>query len=117
MDTDPFQVAAGLPADVKAAAAALAYEHETYFITEKATETLPVSSLRLCRKRPDGIASAVIRMAEAAKGLRSRRSPIRVKAREDGGYEVIDGNSTVTIAAAAGWPGLPCSVEVNAKPT
>ena len=104
-------VVATLPKEVTAAARALPYAPERYFSLPEKTQIIPVEQLRLARSRPDGILSAVKRMAEAATGMRDRRAPVRVTSIAPGIFGVLDGNSTTCIAAAAGWPDLPCLIE------
>jgi hypothetical protein len=88
----------------------LAYSPASYFEETGGATAILIGKLRLSRARSDGIASAVLRMGEAAAGLRPRRSPVRVTQRKDGLFDVLDGNSTVVVAAAAGWRDLPCLV-------
>lgn len=114
MNLDPRAVAAALPDEVHRTARLLIYSPAAYFETATGPQTVPLDRLRLTRARPEGIASAVSRMAEAAAGTRLRRAPVNVRLREDGAFDVLDGNSTVVAAAAAGWPDLPCTVEQEA---
>ncbi|HYI47568.1 MAG TPA: hypothetical protein VEX35_03800 [Allosphingosinicella sp.] len=55
-------------------------------------------------------------MADAYANCRSKRAPIEVRPREGGGYRVVDGNSTVCIAFAAGWPDVPCHIQEDPQP-
>jgi hypothetical protein len=107
---DPRLQAASLPAAIRSAAVALNGDPHRYFQVVDDQLMVPLDRLRLTRARPDGIASAVRRMAEAATGARPRRRPINVSLRSDGLYDVVDGNSTVVAAAAAGWACLPCEL-------
>jgi hypothetical protein len=81
-----------------------------YFVIDEKTLLLPLQSLILTRARPIGIENAVALMCLAYDGKQQRRAPISVRPRADGAYLVIDGNSTVTVARAAGWLSIPCTV-------
>jgi len=59
---------------------------------------------------------AVQLMAAAYAGEHDRRAPITVQPIADGLYLVLDGNSTVTAAVAAGWPDVPCLVQAKIQP-
>jgi hypothetical protein len=98
-----------VPAEVVAAARRLPYAPERYFLMANAS-LLPVSSLLQSRARPEGIANAVKLMAAAYRGQKSPRAPVDVKHLGLRRYLVLDGNSTVTVAVAAGWPTLPCRI-------
>lgn len=93
------------------AAEKLKYDHSLYFLPDTATTTVPTNRLILSRAREKGIQNAVGFMAEAAQGKLERRKPVAVVATQDGNFQVVDGNSTATIAVAAGWPDLPCLIE------
>ncbi|MEH3157967.1 MAG: hypothetical protein PGN08_03020 [Sphingomonas taxi] len=89
------------------AAAALPYAPDRYF--EGHGTAIPLDALRLSRARPKGIANAIGFMREAYDGLRPRREPVAI-ARDGDRFVVLDGNSTVAVAAAAGWPDVPCRI-------
>jgi hypothetical protein len=95
--------------DVVKAARALPHAPERYFEIGNSV-LLPLANLIQSRARPDGISNAVKLMSEAYDGHRARRAPIRVRRLNGGRYLVVDGNSTAIVAAAAGWPVIPCSV-------
>jgi hypothetical protein len=95
--------------EIIAAARALPHAPDRYFIIERAV-LLPVANLLQKRARPEGIANAVKLMAAAYAGYQPRRKPIDVQPLEDGRYLVLDGNSTVSVAVAAGWPVIPCLI-------
>jgi hypothetical protein len=97
-------------AQIVASARQLPYAPDRYFLTTEAAVLLPVDSLIQSRARPSGIANAVKFMRAAYDGEKSRRAPIDVRELGEGRYLVLDGNSTATIAAAAGWPALPCRI-------
>jgi len=105
----------GLSSTVVTAARALRYAPERYFVTEDSV-FLPVLSLILSRVRPDGISRAVKLMACTYDGLHPRRKPIDIRYLDDTGHLVIDGNSTVAVATAAGWPTVPCLIAVPGPP-
>lgn len=96
-----------VPEDVVLAARRLPYAPDRYFETG-GSRFVPVAKLIQTRARMKGIANAVSLMAAAYDGTQSRRAPIQVRALDADSFLVLDGNSTVTIAAAAGWPDVPC---------
>ncbi len=98
--------------DDRASSLNLPYDLGRYFEMADAV-TVPLTELRLSRARPDGISNAAMRMREAYDGTRARRQPITIRRSEFGGYLVLDGNSTVTIALAAGWPCVACRLDVG----
>lgn len=83
---------------------------QLYFAPHDDAVLVDIETLVLTRARPEGIAGAILKMAEAARGERERRAPIALRARADGRYVVVDGNSTVIIARAAGWSVLPAII-------
>jgi hypothetical protein len=97
--------------DVAEAARRLVYHRERYFTSNAKAENLPTVKLVLGRLRPNGVASAVTLMASAFEGTQPKRPPISVQPLPDGNYLVRDGNSTVAVAIAAGWPDVLCVVE------
>jgi len=80
---------------------------DLYFVRDAGCLMLAVDDLVVTRARPEGIAGAVRKMAEASRGERERRAPVTVSRRSDGRYDVCDGNSTVIVARAAGWKAVP----------
>jgi hypothetical protein len=97
-------------ADVVKAARLLPHAPERYFEIGNSV-LVPLASLIQSRARPEGISNAVRLMSKAYESRRARRAPIRVRRLNGGSYLVVDGNSTAIVAAAAGWPDIPCSVE------
>jgi hypothetical protein len=98
-----------LPDDVVKMARRLRDDPDKYFHTEGAT-MVPVEKLHQTRARPEGIGNAVQRMAAAYRGEYGKRGPIHVQEQDDGSFLVLDGNSTTTIATAAGWKHIPALV-------
>jgi hypothetical protein len=92
------------------AAEKLKYDHSLYFLPDAATTLVQTERLILSRAREEGIRNAVGFMAEAAAGRLAKRKPVEVVSQDDGHFRVVDGNSTATIALAAGWPDLPCII-------
>lgn len=83
---------------------------ECYFEEDAASMRIPLASLVSTRLRPEGVANAAVLMRAAAAGEVARRGPIEVARREDGRWDVLDGNSTVAVARLSGWalvPGRP----------
>jgi hypothetical protein len=96
-----------------AADTSIAEEPARYFNTEKATATVPVSQLvstKSAEENEQGAQNAPKLMAQAAAGEIPKRDPIQVTPREDGRYDILDGNGTYTAAAAAGWANMPVEV-------
>lgn len=77
------------------------------------TKMVSVSQLTTTRARPDGIARAEVLMRQAGEGKGEKREPIAVRANDSGGYDVVDGNSTVAIARKNGWKEIPANVEAK----
>ena len=73
---------------------------------------IAVSSLTTTRARPDGIANAEKYMQATGEGG-AKRKPITVRENGAGGYDVVDGNSTVAIARKNGWKEIPVTVEAK----
>lgn len=88
--------------ELRDAARSLEYDHRLYFDV-RTGEALPLDSLVLSHVRPDGVANAVRYMRQAATGEIPVRAPISARPLEDGRFEVVDGNSTATVAILAGW--------------
>jgi hypothetical protein len=64
--------------------------------------------------RAEGAFAIAIKVVAAAyAGRHERRKPILVEPLEAGRYLVLDGNSTVSVAIAAGWPTIPCLVQCD----
>lgn len=103
--------AVSLPKEIVSSARALEYAPHRYFKIEGAVKTVPIVNLTLTRMRPEGIANAVVLMRLAFQGRHDRRPPVRIRKSTENRFLVVDGNSTVAIAAAAGWPDVPCVVD------
>jgi len=91
-------------------AKSLNYAPEKYFIIDSWTIFVPLATLVQTRMRQEGVVNAATLMKQALEGIRAPREPLAVKNWKDGWYLVIDGNSTATIAKAAGWPDVPCRI-------
>ena len=81
-----------------------------YFTKTDRTILVDIARLHCTRMRLDGIANARRYMDEAAKGLRDRRVPIAVVRRDDGDFDIQDGNSTYHVATDLKWTHLPVEV-------
>lgn len=85
-------------------------EHaDAYFISDGVSIDIPLSELVSTRMRPDGVRNAAKFMLLAAAGEKDKRKPISVSQREDGKWDVLDGNSTVAVARASRWHSIPCN--------
>ena len=85
-----------------------------YLSDESALTLAKVDDLILSRARPEGIEGAIARMEEASSGTRAKRSPIEVRATEDG-FVVLDGNSTVVILHAIGVTSVPVKLATGSS--
>lgn len=81
---------------------------DAYFIYDPASIDIPLSELIAMRMRPEGVRNAAKFMILAAAGVKDKRKPISVSKREDGKWDVLDGNSTVAVARASRWISIPC---------
>jgi hypothetical protein len=88
----------------------LTYDHGLYFDLPPRTRLVPLSRLRATKPpegQPQSVAKARALMAAAAAGQVGRRSPLLVRRRADGDFDILDGNATYGAAREAGWPDLP----------
>ena len=83
---------------------------DLYFERTDDSIDIPVAQLTPTRARPEGVFGSKVFMAQAARGERTKRPPIEVKANEDGTYTLRDGNSTYSVAVDAGWETIPARV-------
>lgn len=82
-----------------------------YFDTSHGVE-IPITQLLQSRVRNKGILNAAVLMQQAGQGLLEKRQPISIQPLpETDKYVVVDGNSTTTIARAAGWTSIWCKID------
>lgn len=81
---------------------------DAYFIPDTSSIVIPLSELVSTRLRPKGVLNAAKFMRLAAAAQMDRRKPISVSRRDDGKWDVLDGNSTVAVARASRWHSIPC---------
>lgn len=93
----------------------LTFDHGRYFDITHGAE-IALDQLVQSRVRPDGVAAAARYMKAAGEGAIARRAPVSIQLLADGRYLVLDGNSTVTIARAAGWATIWADVGAPAGP-
>jgi len=98
-----------IPLEIVRASADLADDPSGYFVAGSG-KLLPLDVLVNTRTRPDGILNAVRLMRLAYLGEQPKRGPIDVRPIKAGRFIVIDGNSTVYVARAAGWATIPCTI-------
>ena len=89
-------------------------EHERYFNTEGSTK-VPIANLHSTKtdeENQQGGDNGPKRMLAAYHGALGKRDPITVMPHKDqeGHYEVVDGNGTMTSAKKLGWQHLPVKV-------
>lgn len=82
----------------------LPHDLDKYFTRTASTFEVSLEKLIPCRARTDGIEDARAHMQMAYEGKKERRSPLAVTPRDDGAYDITDGNSTFAVAQADGWP-------------
>jgi hypothetical protein len=101
---------------VSRANSSLPYDHDLYFEPASGAVVIELTRLRPTKQpesQPLSVANARQRMAEAAAGKRPRRPPITVRPLPDGTFDVVDGNATLGVAVAEGWPDLPVVIVDN----
>jgi hypothetical protein len=93
---------------------ALLHDHGLYFDLAPDAQIVEIERLHPTKppaQQPASVARALDRMAEASAGGIPRRPPLLVRRREDGDFDIIDGNATYGAARKLGWPDLPVVVE------
>jgi len=86
-----------------------------YTVLEEGDVLVPIGDIRTSKVRPDGVVNSVKFMVRGAKGEIPKRGSLLLRADEDGGFTVRDGNSTYTIAQAAGWSEMPSKIITDAQ--
>ena len=86
-----------------------------YMVLEEGDVLVPIGDIRTSKVRPDGVVNSVKFMVRGAKGEIPKRGSLLLRADEDGGFTVRDGNSTYTIAQAAGWSEMPSKIITDAQ--
>lgn len=81
-----------------------------YFEKVPGVVLLPLSKLSLQHKRDAGLPSAMEKMRQAYEGTFPRRKPISVRKLSGDRFEVVDGNTTTTVAKEHGWKKIPAIV-------
>lgn len=100
-----------LPDQLARVASKLIDEPWRYFTRPEGTFLQAVETLVQGHVRWDGVERAVGYMRQAHDGEIDRRPPLTVTTLEDGRYLVVDGNSTLTVAIAAGWAAVACLLD------
>ena len=86
-----------------------------YMVLEEGDVLVPIGDIRTSKVRPDGVVNSVKFMVRGAKGEIPKRGSLLLRADEDGGFTVRDGNSTYTIAEAAEWSEMPSKIITDAQ--
>ena len=86
-----------------------------YMVLEEGDVLVPVADIRTVKVRPKGVVNAIPFMEQGARGEIPKRGALLLRADEDGGFTVRDGNSTYTIAEAAGWSEMPSKIITDAQ--
>lgn len=81
-----------------------------YMVLEEGDVLVPIGDIRTGKVRPKGVVGAAGFMEKGARGEIPKRGALLLRADEDGGFTVRDGNSTYTIAEAAGWSEMPSKI-------
>jgi hypothetical protein len=84
---------------------------DRYFFRDARAVEIETRLLIATEVRPEGVARAARLMEEAFRGQRERRRPLLVRRRDDGHFDVLDGNSTLAVARVWNWNRLPVVVE------
>lgn len=100
-----------IPIEIVSAARKLVDDPWRYFRRPAEACLQPIECLIQDHVRWDGVERAIGYMQQAYDGAIERRPPLTVVELESGNYLVKDGNSTLTVAIAAGWPEVVCRVE------
>lgn len=103
-------IKAPIPAQFVDQASDLHEDPWRYFIETENTRLLSVDALVQSHVRWDGAERAIDLMRQAYAGANDRRVPLAVRPFDDARFLVIDGNSTLTVAVAAGWAQVPCEL-------
>ena len=91
--------------------AALPHDLDRYFTRPpEGYIDVAIDKLVPTRARTDGIRNARRHMAAAYTGEGPKRSPVDVRRRVDGCFDIVDGNSTFAVALADGWPTIRARV-------
>ena len=86
-----------------------------YMVLEEGDVLVPIGDIRTGKVRPKGVVGAAGFMEKGARGEIPKRGALLLRADEDGGFTVRDGNSTYTIAEAAGWSEMPSKIITDAQ--
>lgn len=86
-----------------------------YMLLEEGDVLVPIGDIRTGKVRPKGVVGAAGFMEKGARGEIPKRGALLLRADEDGGFTVRDGNSTYTIAEAAGWSEMPSKIITDAE--
>lgn len=84
---------------------------ERYFKTAAAATLIPLDLLVPDHLRIDAIPRAIGYMRAAYAGKGGKRSPITLRRRADGRFDVVDGNTTFHVARKSGWKSIPATIE------
>jgi hypothetical protein len=104
-----------LSPETETSLAQLPHRLAAYFDTSTGGE-IPIAFLVQSRVRPDGVAAAAGYMAAAARDEIPKREPVSLRRLGIDQWLVLDGNSTVTVARAAGWPSIWAVDTATANP-
>lgn len=84
---------------------------ERYFKTIDTSTLIPLDLLVPDHLRIDAIPRAIGYMQAAYEGKGGKRVPISLRRREDGRYDIVDGNTTFYVAQKSGWKSIPATIE------
>lgn len=84
---------------------------ERYFKTDEAATLIPLDLLVPDHLRIDAIPRAIAYMRAAYAGSGGKRSPIALRRRADGRFDIVDGNTTFHVARKSGWKFIPATIE------
>jgi hypothetical protein len=104
-----FEVAE-IPSNIATEASHLVENTDRYFEPNIGAFTAEVTVLVQDRVRWDGVKRAIGLMRDAYDGRIARRDPLTVRPIPGERLLVLDGNSTLTVAIAAGWRTVLCQM-------
>ena len=84
---------------------------ERYFKMAAAATLIPLDLLVPDHLRIEAVPRAIGYMRAAYAGSGGKRSPIALRRRVDGRFDIVDGNTTYHVARKSGWKSIPAMIE------
>ena len=86
-----------------------------YMFMEDSDTLVDINSVLPVKVRPEGVVNSLSFMVQSANNEIPKRGSLLLRDNGDGTFSVRDGNSTYSIAKAAGWPELPGKIIDDAQ--